>query len=213
MPPRARALPPDERRAAILTAVLPVVLDKGMSASTRELAQAAGVAEGTLFRVFDSKDDLILAAAKSVFARTDHLDHLAAIDPGLPLEARLLDVVRIWQGSMRRIVGVFVTFHADRDRMGDLRGLLDHSIAARTHEVVARLLAPDAEHLRLPPQEVVAIMGALTMASVHPSHAQVPMTPEQIVDVLLHGVLGTAPAAVLTVTQREATHSSRGIPR
>ena len=62
MPPRARALPPDERRAAILTAVLPVVLDKGMSASTRELAQAAGVAEGTLFRVFDSKDDLILAA-------------------------------------------------------------------------------------------------------------------------------------------------------
>ena len=189
MPPRARALPADERRAAILSAVLPVVLDKGMSASTRELAHAAGVAEGTLFRVFASKDDLILAAAKSVFARTDHLDQLAGIDPTDSLDARLHSAVRIWQGSMRRIVGVFVTFHADRDRMGDLRGMLDHSIAARTRDAVAALLAPDAEQLRLPPSEVVAILGALTMASVHPSHAQVPMTPEHIVDVALHGVV------------------------
>ncbi|MBN9326134.1 MAG: TetR family transcriptional regulator, partial [Cellulomonas sp.] len=45
-------MPPDERRRAILRAVLPVVRERGADVTTRELAEAAGVAEGTLFRVF-----------------------------------------------------------------------------------------------------------------------------------------------------------------
>ena len=82
---RAPSLPPEQRRQAVLDAVLPLVLEKGFLASTRELAATACVAEGTLFRVFESKDALVVAAARSAFRRTDHLDELAAIDPGLPL--------------------------------------------------------------------------------------------------------------------------------
>ena len=52
----------DRRREAILDAVSRQVVDSDMTMTTKELAQAAGVAEGTLFRVFDSKEDLFIAA-------------------------------------------------------------------------------------------------------------------------------------------------------
>ena len=66
---RAAPLPPDERRAAILLAVRPVILARGAAVTSRELAEAAGVAEGTLFRVFTDKVTLVREAV------------LAAVDP------------------------------------------------------------------------------------------------------------------------------------
>ena len=66
---RATPLPPDERRAAILLAVRPVILARGAAVTSRELAEAAGVAEGTLFRVFTDKVTLVREAV------------LAAVDP------------------------------------------------------------------------------------------------------------------------------------
>jgi AcrR family transcriptional regulator len=82
-PTRAPALAPEARRAALVDAAVPLVLERGFDVTTKDLAAAAGVAEGTIFRVFESKDDLVLAAARSVFARTDHLDELEAISPRL----------------------------------------------------------------------------------------------------------------------------------
>jgi len=203
-PCRAPALPPADRRAALIEAAVPLVLQQGFDVTTKELAAAAGVAEGTIFRVFDSKDELVLAAASSVFARTDHLDELAAIGLDLPLAARLTQAVRIWQTVAARIVSVFVVFHSsgERARLGDPHSLLDPQIKARADQLVAGLLAPDAHRLRRPVSDVVRVMGSLVLASVHPIDPLGPdSTPEDIVDLLLHGVL-------LTIPPREARASS-----
>src|SRR5690606_23916200 len=45
---RARPLAPEERREAILDAVLPLLRERGREVTSRELAEAAGVAEGTI---------------------------------------------------------------------------------------------------------------------------------------------------------------------
>lgn len=58
---RARPLPADERRQALIEATLPLLREQGLGVSTRQIAEAAGVAEGTIFRVFESKDDLVNA--------------------------------------------------------------------------------------------------------------------------------------------------------
>jgi AcrR family transcriptional regulator len=169
-----------------------LVLERGFEVSTKEIAAAAGVAEGTIFRVFDTKDDLVMAAARSVFARSDHLDDLAAVDRGLPVEDRLVAVVRIWQGVLTRMMSVFIALRGtgDRQRLGDPRALIDLTIVARADAIIADLLAPDAHRLRRPVPDVIHIMGSLVMASVHPMGSLGPaMTPEQLVDLLLHGVL------------------------
>ena len=212
-PVRAPALAPHDRRAALIDAAVPLVLQRGFDVTTKELAAAAGVAEGTIFRVFDTKDDLVVAAARSIFARTDHLDDLRAISHELPLEARLTAAVAIWQTVARRMIAVFVAFHgaADRERLGDPHSLLDRSIAARADAIVAALFAPDAERLRRPVPDVVRILGSLVLASVHPIDAlRAASAPEDIVDLLLHGVLDdhvAAPDPCLTIPPREAPAS------
>jgi AcrR family transcriptional regulator len=58
---RASALPPGERRSMIVQATLPLLLEHGEMVTTRQIADAAGIAEGTIFRVFADKDELIAA--------------------------------------------------------------------------------------------------------------------------------------------------------
>lgn len=54
----ARARSP-EKRAAILRAAVREVAQAGVGASTARIAKAAGLAEGTLFTYFATKDDLL----------------------------------------------------------------------------------------------------------------------------------------------------------
>jgi AcrR family transcriptional regulator len=55
------------RRAQILNAAARVFAEKGFSrATTREIAEAAGVSEGTIYNYFDSKEDLLIGIMAQV---------------------------------------------------------------------------------------------------------------------------------------------------
>src|SRR3954452_2745715 len=92
---RAAALPPEERREALIAATLPLVLEHGTDVSTRLIAEAAGVAEGTIFRVFASKDDLVEATIASAFDPSPLVDALSSIDRTAPLVERLETAVQL----------------------------------------------------------------------------------------------------------------------
>ena len=57
------------------------------------------------------------------------------------------------------------------------------------------LLRPDADRFRVPVEQVVELVRLLTFSGSHPhiSHGE-PMSPEEIVDVILHGTLKGGPA-------------------
>ncbi len=60
----------DDKRIAILEAALRVFAERGnLSAPTSAISKAAGVAEGTLFTYFKSKDDLINELYRDIYAR------------------------------------------------------------------------------------------------------------------------------------------------
>ena len=189
--PRAKPLPPQERRSRIISAARPLLLTHGLDVTTKQLAEAAGVAEGTLFRVFESKEDLLVECARSAFDPTEHLAELDAIDPAADLEARLVALIESAQRHARQLMRVFVAFGrpADRSRLGSPRELVGRSKAQAVTQRVATLLEPDADRLRVPVAELVRLVGALSWISVHPLNEASPMTAAQLADVLLHGVL------------------------
>jgi AcrR family transcriptional regulator len=72
----------EEKRNALLAAATDAVASSGVAASTLMIAKDAGVAEGTLFRYFPTKDDLFNQLYLDL--KSDLLGFLAA---GLPADA------------------------------------------------------------------------------------------------------------------------------
>jgi AcrR family transcriptional regulator len=196
--PRAQPLPAEERRSRILAAARPLVLSHGTDVTTRQLAAAAGVAEGTLFRVFESKEDLLVEAARSAFDVADHLAELDAIEPAGDLEARVTAIVDSTQRYARRVMSVFVAFGkpADRARLAKV-GHHGPAAHAQASDRIRMLIEPDAAHLRIGVDEVARLIGTLSWMSVHPMNEDHAMTAEQVADVLLHGVLSPRPVPTL----------------
>src|SRR5690606_28711829 len=109
MPPpsrRATPLPPEARRAALVAATLPLLRTHGPRLSTRQIAEAAGVAEGTLFRVFPSKDDIVVAAIAHAINPARTAAELAGIDRSLPLAPRLVAATQILHHQIDGIIAL-----------------------------------------------------------------------------------------------------------
>src|ERR1051325_1510711 len=96
-PRRATALPPDERRSMIVAAALPLLLEHGDRVTSRQIAEAAGIAEGTIFRVFADKDEIIVAVIDAVLDPAPLDAALAAIPAALEFEAMLVAAATIMQ--------------------------------------------------------------------------------------------------------------------
>src|SRR5438045_8820513 len=88
-PRRATALPPDERRAMIVAATLPLLLEHGDRVTSRQIADAAGIAEGTIFRAFADKDEIIAAAVASALHPEPPEAALNPLPDGLDFEEGL----------------------------------------------------------------------------------------------------------------------------
>ena len=180
---RAAALPPEQRRAAIAEATLALLLELGPSVTTRQIAEAAGIAEGTIFRVFDDKDAVLRAAVDLAFDTSPTERAIAAIDRRQPFEDQLVEAVEMIQGRMHSI---WRLVHA----VGEAFALQD-----REHRpppdllALADLFEPAADRLRSDPASAARQLRALTLAMSHPAlYADEPMSPSEIVSLLLDGI-------------------------
>src|SRR4051812_12835168 len=94
---------PEDRRRAIIAATVPLLEQHGAAVTTRQIADAAGIAEGTIFRVFPDKDSLIRDSVAAAFDVDDVVVQLDRIDRALPLPDRLLRIVTLLAGRLDRI--------------------------------------------------------------------------------------------------------------
>jgi len=188
---RARPLPPDERRATLIAATLPLVAEHGTRVTTRQIADAAGVAEGTIFRVFPDKEELVRAAVAAALDPGPMLEDLDSVDPAAPLRERLLRVTRILQHRLISIINLLtaVGLHSPPEDLEAHRAKV-RPTNDLIYEAVGRVLEPDRLRFRYPVPEVARLLRLLTFSGSHPMITDGELlTPEQIVSVLLDGVL------------------------
>jgi AcrR family transcriptional regulator len=189
---RVPAMAPEERRATLIAATLPLLREYGTAVSTRQIAEAAGVAEGTIFGVFPDKASLVRAAVMSAFDPKPAVDALTAIGTRIELRARLREAVTMLRAGMNAnanlITGpkeLMVDDVEFRERMLDSRRQILAAVTA--------LLEPDRDRLRRSPEATAQLLLMLIAVSVHRGFGQGgefgDMDDAEIVSVLLDGLL------------------------
>ncbi len=176
---RAASLPADERRAAIVAATLPLLLEHGERVTTRQIADAAGIAEGTIFRVFDDKDALLAAVIEAALDPAPLEEAIGAIDPDLPFEAALGAAIEVLQ---RRVIDVFHLASSVGSRLHDRPRRPMPDSPALVH-----LLAEHAGCLRVEPAVAARHLRSVTLALTHPFLVDHPSTVDDIRSLYLHG--------------------------
>jgi len=188
---------PDQRREAVVRAALPLLIEHGPALTTRQVAQAAGIAEGTVFRAFTDKDELVRTCVTEAF-RTDELrEHLAATadEPDLPERfvriGVLIDEHLARVGELMRTLATHgYDVHQHGDGSADRKPGDPPQFIAEITEATAPLL--EAEQLRRPPEEVVRTFLGVLMSTRFEPDADSGDRRERVrrkVDLLLRGAL------------------------
>ena len=134
----ASSAPGAATRERLTRAAIAIVSREGMAAATTAaIAAEAGVAEGTLYRHFESKDDLLIAAYRQM---KNDVFVLAAegVDVAAPPPERLK---RTWKA-------IYLAYRADRDAFAFGNRFMESALAEREGGEAARSIGKIVVDLR-----------------------------------------------------------------
>lgn len=175
---------------------MPLLAESGPEVSTRQIATACGIAEGTLFRVFPTKHDLLEATLRASLDPSADIARLRTIDRTLPLDARLRQVVDVLAARSRRVSGLFAALHRPRpgretaagEAARDLPGPPDPHADHRHHHPDP----PDLHDRQLLTAAVADVLAAGDGADLDPDPATAAAFVRSVVTATLHPILGDA---------------------
>lgn len=188
---RAPAMTVEERRAAILAVAVPMLIEQGGNVTTSEIAAAAGIAEGTLFRAFKDKQELFVSCLHAVLESEAEVAEIQRVDRSLPLAERLTAAVRSVADYQTRLWSVMVALRSAGvdPRSGERRFDGPPTAMVRISSAIAGLF--DADDLRVPTDLAARLMlgsvfsNRLQSEGMGDSGADL----DELVDLFLHGVL------------------------
>lgn len=170
---RAKPLSPIQRREAIIAATTDLVLKHGPDATTRQIADACGIAEGTLFRVFESKDEILDAVIEALVDPQHVIEKIQELDPAINCADAVRMLADVYGASTTRIHAVMVALrtnkddkarhgHPPHDKTRMIEGQESIGVA------IAAVLEPHQEELRVDTATAAMFIRTVVFASSFP---------------------------------------------
>ncbi|CAL9671816.1 hypothetical protein SUDANB105_07559 [Streptomyces sp. enrichment culture] len=186
---RAPAMSPERRREMIIQTAIPLIAEYGAAVTTAKIARAAGIGEGTIFRVFADKDELLQACVAEALSPDHAIRELDAIDVSQPLADRLVEAAEALQAHMSRMGAIVGSLgHRGGKHPGTVRGAGRDESTTRIRAALAELLEPDKAALRRPPEQIAALFFGLLFTQPR-TEDEPDLTPQELVEVFLHGAV------------------------
>ncbi|MFD4977518.1 TetR/AcrR family transcriptional regulator [Streptomyces sp. NPDC058424] len=186
---RAPAMSPEQRREMIVRTAIPLIAEYGAAVTTAKIARAAGIGEGTIFRVFADKDELLQACMVEALSPEHAVRELDAIDVSQPLPDRLAEAAEALQAHMSRMGAIAGSLgHRGGKHPGTVRGAGRDESTTRIRAALAELLEPDKAALRRSPEQIAALFFGLLFTQPR-TEDEPDLTPQELVEVFLHGAL------------------------
>lgn len=183
---RASRMPVEQRRAMIAQAAIPLFIEYGASLTTRELAVALGIAEGTIFRAFGDKEALIHAVVDAFFAQAQHTLMNGLGDPGLELAQKLRLMIHNARVHARGVFAMLALLDPREAQQYMVPRGEGHFEAA-----AAAAFAADADAISISPERMGALVRLLVIAASAPHMgASAPLSDDELLEFALYGLLG-----------------------
>ena len=161
------------------------------SFTTEGIHHACGIAEGTIFRVFEDKRELLLAASREAMSGDEEIARISQIRPELPLSERLTAALEALAGYQDRMWALMRMFRETGLRPD--RGQHDpqHHPVERIAGAVGVLFEPDKDRLRLDALAAARMLLGLAFTNRmrETGLSEPAATAEQLVDLFLNGAL------------------------
>ena len=168
----------------IVAATLPLLIEHGDRVTSRQIAEAAGIAEGTIFRAFADKDEVIGAVIEAALDPEPLEAALSAIPPDLAFEEALAAAVVLIQ---QRVIDIW--------RLVSSVGTRFHEMTRRPmtdSDALVHLFESHRTQITVEPVVAARLLRALTLSTTHPMLAGEPKSADELVHLFLHGVGGAA---------------------
>jgi len=189
-----------EKQWNILKAALTIFLEKGYSAATTsEIARAAGVAEGTIFRHFKTKKDILLATIIPLMQNlvgpgvAGSLQALLTENEKLPLEEVLLIIMEDRQRHVQRILPLLKVIWMESNYHPELKEALMNGVILPSQKFFLRFieqrqkkgeLRQDMDSWALARSLVGAFAFYLISLSLFPPMGETRQNREEIKDII-----------------------------
>ncbi len=181
----------------IVQSVLPLLVEHGAGVTSAQIARAAGIGEGTVFRVFKDKDELFATCFAEALKPDQVLDAIAVIDLDQPLDERLIEAAGALSAHLQRMGALMAAMHGTGGRLEhrhgpDGRGDRRKESMSAMRDAMVELFEPEKDRLRLPAAQSAALFLSLLFSGrIRFGETGDEPTTMELVDVFLNGALGT----------------------